>query len=132
MSKIAEIIKVQASETVRRLNPQLFKPYAETKASDTRETPKLESNPRNEPLATPQTQEASKARFLVRVTSIRKRLIDEDNLCEKYVVDCCRYSGLLFGDSPDQAHIITTQRKATKGEAERIEIEIEQLSEDRI
>lgn len=66
-------------------------------------------------------------RFLVRVTSVRSRLIDEDNLCEKYVVDCCRYSGLLPGDGPRQTKIKATQREAQKGEEEHTVIEIFEL-----
>ena len=63
-------------------------------------------------------------RFLVRVTSIRRRLIDEDNLCEKYVVDCCRYSGILPCDSPEETRIEIRQRKAGKEEAEMTVVEI--------
>ncbi len=63
-------------------------------------------------------------RLLVRVTSVRLRLIDEDNLCEKYVVDCCRYAGLLPGDGPATTRIQATQRKVEKGESEHTLIEI--------
>lgn len=67
-------------------------------------------------------------RFLVRVTSVRRRLIDEDNLCEKYAVDCCRYAGLLPGDGPGQTKIEVIQRKASKEEEECTVIEIFQLT----
>lgn len=63
-------------------------------------------------------------RFLVRITSYRRRLIDQDNLCEKYVVDCCRYAGLLPGDGPGQTEIEVRQFKAGKEETERTLIEI--------
>ena|SRR5881394_4502384 len=63
-------------------------------------------------------------RFLVRVTSIRKRLLDQDNLCEKYHVDCCRYAGLLPKDSPGTAQIEVCQEKADKGAREEVRIEI--------
>lgn len=63
-------------------------------------------------------------RFLVRVQSVRKRLLDEDRICEVAVVDCCRYAGIIPGDSPAQAHIETTQRKTVKGEAEHTIIEV--------
>ena len=62
--------------------------------------------------------------FLVRVTSVRRRLIDEDNLCEKYAVDCCRYAGLLPSDCPGETKIEATQRKAGKEEAEHTVIQI--------
>lgn len=63
-------------------------------------------------------------RFLVRVTSCRRRLIDEDNLCEKFVVDCCRYAGLVPSDSPSQTRIEAHQRKVGKEEEEHTLIEI--------
>lgn len=66
-------------------------------------------------------------RLLVRVTSVRRRLIDEDNLCEKYVLDCCRYAGLIPGDSPSEVRIETRQRKAAKGEDEVTVVEIHEL-----
>jgi hypothetical protein len=87
-------------------------------------TSKLEPAPRNEPLATPQTQGHHCQRFLVRVTSIRKRLLDEDNLAEKFHVDLCRYAGIIPGDEADKTRIETSQRKAEKGEEERTVIEV--------
>lgn len=60
----------------------------------------------------------------MRVTSVRKCLLDEDNLCEKYHVDCLRYSGIIPDDSPDKVRIETTQRKAAKGEEEHTLIEV--------
>lgn len=72
-------------------------------------------------------QKADSRRFLVRVESVRRILLDEDNLCEKYVVDCCRYSGLLPGDRPGQTQIEVRQRKVGKGEEEHTLIEIFEL-----
>lgn len=78
-------------------------------------------------LAEDQVEEANRPRFLVRVVSVRKRLLDEDNLCEKFHVDLCRYAGALHLDSPDRCHIQTTQRKAAKGESEHTEITVFKL-----
>jgi hypothetical protein len=75
----------------------------------------------------PPTHEQDTARFLVCVESVRKRLLDEDRICEVAVIDCCRYAGLIPGDSPDQTHIQTTQRKARKGEAEHTVVTIYEL-----
>lgn len=58
---------------------------------------------------------------------MRVRLLDEDNLCEKYHVDCCRYAGLIPDDAPSQVRIQTLQRKARRGEAEHTQVEIYQL-----
>jgi len=79
------------------------------------------------PLAAGQTQETDSSRFLVCVTSVRKRLLDEDNLCAKFHVDLCRYSGALPVDSPERCQIHVSQRKAEKGEEEKTEITVYQL-----
>lgn len=84
----------------------------------------LESHPRHEPLATEEVQRPIGAKVLVRVESIRSRLLDEDNLCEKYHVDLLRYAGVIPGDTPDEIKIEVRQRKAQKGEQERIVIEV--------
>jgi hypothetical protein len=62
--------------------------------------------------------------LLVRVTGVRSRLLDEDNLCEKFHIDCLRYAGIIPDDSPDKVRIETRQRKAVKGEAECTVIEV--------
>jgi len=89
-----------------------------------RKAPLVEQDACPEPLATPHVQEPAKGRFLVRITSVRKRLADEDGLCEKYIVDCCRYAGILRNDDPGTARIETTQRKAEKGEEEHTVVEV--------
>jgi len=92
-----------------------------------RQTPKLEPTARHAPLVSQQTEGSNSQRFFVRVTSVRKRLLDEDNLCEKFHVDLCRYSGILLGDEADKTHIETTQRKTQKGEEEHTLIEVTHL-----
>lgn len=64
-------------------------------------------------------------RYLVRITSIRRILLDEDNLVPKWHVDTLRYAGILHSDAPGACHIITTQRKALKQEQEHTEIVVE-------
>jgi hypothetical protein len=87
----------------------------------------VERDLRNGPLAKGQTETGDPRKFLVRVTSFRVRLLDEDNLCEKYHVDLCRYAGLLRGDDPSQTHIVTTQEKVRTKKEERTEIVIEPM-----
>lgn len=74
-----------------------------------------------------QTKGADSGKFFVRVTSFRRRLLDEDNLCEKYHVDCCRYAGLLPSDSAAKARIVTTQEKVGSEAEERTVISIERM-----
>ena len=85
---------------------------------------KLESDSCHAPLETKEVQRPDRARFFVRVESRRKRLLDEDNICEKYIVDLLRYSGIIANDSPDQCCIGVSQTKCRKGEPEEITIEV--------
>ena len=91
---------------------------------DSGQDTKLESGSVHEPLAAAQAQAQDSKRVLVRVTSVRKRLLDEDNLCEKFHIDCCRYAGLVLDDNPAGTKIEVSQRKAQKNEPERTIIEI--------
>lgn len=88
---------------------------------DPRSTPKLEPNPGDAPLAKKKVQRPTGERFLIRVTSFRKRLIDEDNLCSKYLVDLCRYASILPSDAPDKCKIEIGQ---VKSKEEYVKIEI--------
>jgi hypothetical protein len=80
------------------------------------------------PLATAQAEGCDTAKYAVRVTSYRTRLLDEDNMVEKYHVDSCRYAGLIPGDSPDQATIKVSQVKVKTKDQCRTEIEIERIA----
>lgn len=78
----------------------------------------------DEPLAKEEVQRPTGGRVLVRVESVRKRLLDEDNLCEKYYVDLLRYAGVISGDEAGKTKIETSQRKTQKGEEEKIIIQV--------
>lgn len=67
--------------------------------------------------------------LLVRIIATRKCLLDEDNLCEKYLVDCLRYCGAIPNDSPEDVHIEVSQKKTKENEAERVDVEIYQIHE---
>lgn len=88
----------------------------------------VERHPGNATLEPSQAQRGDSTRFLVRVTAVRKRLIDEDNLCEKYHVDALRYCGILPSDAPDRTHIETSQRKTEKKEAPYTLIEVFEIT----
>ena len=79
------------------------------------------------PLAAGKVEEGDPAKFLVSVISYRKRLLDEDNLSEKYMVDCLRYAGLIPCDSPDRVSIKASQVKVGKDEPEKTLIRIVQI-----
>lgn len=84
----------------------------------------VERDSGDEPLAKEEVQRRVGERVLVRVTSVRKRLLDEDNLCEKYHVDLCRYAGVIYDDEAGKTKIETAQRKTEKNEKEKVIIEV--------
>jgi hypothetical protein len=84
----------------------------------------VERDDRHGSLAEAQAQAEYPKRVLVRVTSIRHNLLDEDNLCEKVHIDCLRYSGVISGDDPGKAKIEVCQEKAEPGAGEEIRIEV--------
>lgn len=94
---------------------------------NSRKTAKLESNSGNAALDSKKVQGQSGQKFLVRITSFRKRLLDEDNLCEKYHVDLCRYAGVLPDDAPGEVKIEVCQKKTGKEEPEKTLIEVFEL-----
>lgn len=63
-------------------------------------------------------------RVTIRIESFRKRLIDPDNLCPKYMVDGLRYANIISGDSAAEVEIVTTQTRVSSKEEERTEITI--------
>jgi hypothetical protein len=62
-------------------------------------------------------------RILVR--SLRRKLIDPDNLCPKYFIDCLRYAGLIPDDTAQDIEISIRQEQVPKGQEQTI-IEINQ------
>lgn len=108
--------------------PEQLRAYEQRRANlsarDTGPVAVVESNPRHAPLVAKEVQRPTGERFLVRIVSVRKRLLDESNLCEKYHEDLCRYAGVLPSDSPEFCHTTVSQRKTAKGESEHTIIEI--------
>ena len=102
----------------------LRKPNANHNTNNTGETAKLEQDTRYGTLAEKPIETRSTGRVHIRFESVRKRLLDPDNICEKWTLDCLRYIGVICGDEPDKITLETSQRKAEKGEEERTEIVI--------
>jgi hypothetical protein len=113
-------------EEIRKKFPRASQSFVRANRTDRpRETPQLEPDPVVGALGEGQAQAVHTGRFLVRIEAVRVRLIDQDNLCEKYHVDCLRYAGLIPDDSPDRTQIEVTQRKAKKGEEEHVIVSVE-------
>ena len=84
----------------------------------------LERTSGDESLAAHQGEERATGKLHIRFVSVRKRLLDPDNLSEKWLLDCLRYCRVIQGDEPEKISVETTQRKATKKEKEHTIIEI--------
>jgi hypothetical protein len=72
-------------------------------------------------------QKTSRPRFRVSITSIRNRLIDEDNLAGKFCTDLCRTYGYIPNDNAETTKIEVSQRKCEQGEPEHVTILIERI-----
>lgn len=91
--------------------------------------PQLEPDSGHGAVAAVRVQKGDRRRFFVRVTSFRRNLLDEDNLCEKYHVDLCRYAGALPGDGPTTTTIKVCQEKVGSTDPEYVRIEVFEVSE---
>jgi hypothetical protein len=91
---------------------------------DSRQAAVLERPPKHEPLAAHQGKKGTAAKLLVRFVSVRKRLLDPDNVSCKWTLDALRYAGIISGDEPEKITLEVNQRKAGKGEPEQTIIEI--------
>ena len=121
------MIPVEMTDAMRRCmhrETTLRKPNAHHNTNDTGKTTIPQRTAGNAALVEAQVQSGTGDRIFIRIESVRKRLLDEDNLVSKYHTDLCRYSGLIPSDAPGICKIETTQRKAEKGEEERTEITI--------
>jgi hypothetical protein len=87
----------------------------------------LERRDADAPSQTHQAQKINPGRLRVIVKSFRLRLLDEDNLAEKFHVDALRYAQVIPEDSPDKVSIIATQEKVKTETEERTEITIERI-----
>ena len=110
-----------ASQSLIAANEQDYgKPYIESDG----QIAKLERTACDEPLATGKGKKEASGRVHFKFVSVRKRLIDPDNVSVKWLLDCCRRIGLVAGDEHDKVTIETAQRKAEKSEEEHTIIEI--------
>jgi len=107
-----------ASDATRQLNLQI---------GGTGTVAVVEHNPRDATVGAVQVQAGGGQRFLVRVTTRRSRLVDEDNLCEKFVVDLLRYAGVIPDDAPGTTKIEVAQEKTRKGQEEVVTLEVYEL-----
>ena len=120
-------------DAVRKLNPELFPGYSYAKrdglqpSNDTGSrvpATVVEPSPGNGRVGKDKVQKRDDRKFLVIVTAFRRRWLDDDNPCEKYLVDLCRYSGIVPDDARKGTRIKTRQEIVGKGEREYVKIEV--------
>jgi hypothetical protein len=77
---------------------------------------KLEHYVGAEPVGSDPNEEGSAGRVTVRLTRLGIRLLDADNLCGgvKFLLDACRYEGLIPEDNPGAICLIVRQRKVKR------------------
>lgn len=73
------------------------------------------------------SHKAQTQRFLILIVDHRLKLIDEDNLEAKWIIDCLRYAKFIPEDNPETCKSIVTQCLVEKTEDVGIQIEIIQL-----
>jgi hypothetical protein len=121
MNLTPEMRRAMERKPVHREATQI---YANTNTQNNGQITKLERPTCNEPLATRKGKKEASGRVHFKFVSVRKRLIDPDNVSVKWLLDCCRRIGLVAGDEHDKITLETAQRKAAKGEEEHTRIEI--------
>jgi hypothetical protein len=72
-----------------------------------------------------QGKTGNSSRCVLRYTSRRCRLLDEDNWCTKFFTDALRYCGALSNDTPDKVTISVMQEKVAHRCQEETVIELE-------
>lgn len=127
MAKISDIVRARASETVRKLNPQLFKPYAET---NDKQLPTINQEcTERGALVSPTPRKAkSGVRFEIVFTVYAVSPADWDGYHVKELQDLLVKSGILPGDDWATLQGKVVPQKAAKKEEEKTVIEITQIN----
>ena len=121
-------IPLNPSEATKRRNPHLYPPVGGRAGA------KLEPGPGNAAAGKDQAQNHDLPRYRVRITSVRKRLCDADNLCVKHHIDAIRKLGLIPDDSPAVIELIVRQRTLKEAfvKTEGTQIEVEEICREPI
>lgn len=125
LQNIDQPTPIPAKKTIPRAVSAPLHPIHEILPQGQSPCAKPQSTLRHESVAEEKGKGGHPRRLLVRVTSIRRRLLDYDNLIPKYFVDCLRYAGILSGDTEAEIDLRIAQRKTKDKSEEGTEIEIE-------
>jgi hypothetical protein len=116
-----------ASKSLLELNAKDYGPSTPDLPQSTRKAAQPEQAPERKGLQLAhgsKTEETGPKRVHLRITSVRKRICDPDNLVPKWHIDCLRYCGIIRDDTAQEISLEVAQRKAQKGEEEHTLIEL--------
>lgn len=126
-AELSELIQSRAA--LRKRNPELGDAtISHNQIGGLASGPVSKSNSINESVAENAREAVDQVRCLVRITSLRSKVADTDNLFVKHFVDACKEAGLVFDDSPKWCKIEVEQEEVSRPELERTEIEITRLT----
>jgi len=109
-----------------RDNPALAKLNPDLAGGAPRSQP--QQTVRHEPVAAVPRKDGNSTRYAVRICSFRRRLLDPDNLCGKFFVDCLRRGGIIPDDTAAIMDYGIRQQKVKSKKEEHTEIVIERLT----
>lgn len=111
------------------ITPGIWHKQNEIHSLDTARSAKPEPAVRNESVAKAAREKSHPARFLISVESRRRRLVDPDNLCPKYFIDCLRYAELIPDDSARFVEVRLLQLKVARKEQEGTQVTVTPIYE---
>ena len=78
-----------------------------------------------EPMGEEEAQGGNIRRRRIRITSVRNRLLDPDNLCVKYIIDALRHTKVIQDDTTAHIEVFIKQEKVKTRKEEKTIIEVE-------
>lgn len=88
------------------------------------QSPQSQCTVRHEPVAAAPRENEDAGRIRVCVTRFGRRLLDPDNVCPKYFIDCLRYAGLIPDDRAQDITLEVRQEKVGTKDEEGTLIEV--------
>jgi hypothetical protein len=113
-----EQMRARVAQNIARQLVGIYENHRET------QSPVAKRAVRHEPVAAAAGKNNHPNRICIRITGFRRRLLDPDNFCPKYFIDCLRYAEIIQDDSPEFITLETSQVKVKNTADERTEITV--------
>ena len=92
---------------------------------DSRESAEPKSALWIEPMGEEEDEGGDFRRSRIRITSVRNRLLDPDNLCVKFIIDALRHCKVIKDDTTKEIEVFIRQEKVKTRKEEKTIIEVE-------